>query len=224
MTTVVFVQARMGSSRLPGKVLREIAGRPMIDWVLARASRAALADRVVLATTDSAKDDALVAHVRALGYGVARGSEADVLARYADAAAAMDAGVVVRITADCPFIDPAVVDAVIALRAAEGADYASNTDPATFPDGLDVEVFTAKALARAAREAVARHDREHVTPYLRRGAFRRVALVHDSDQSALRWTVDEAADLAVADRLARAMGRMDFTWQEALAETVSRLV
>jgi glutamate-1-semialdehyde 2,1-aminomutase len=222
MITVALVQARTGSARLPGKVLRLIAGEPMINWVLARASRAARVDRVVLATTDSPKDDALAAHVRELGYAVERGSETDVLARYAAAAKAQAADVVVRITADCPFIDPALVDDVIALREAKGADYATNTDPATYPDGLDVEVFTSEALFRAAHEAEARYDREHVTPYLRRDPFNRASQTNPIDLSALRWTVDEAADLAVADRLARALGRMDFTWQEALAHWQER--
>ena len=217
MITIALVQARMGSSRLPGKVMRLIAGRPMIDWVLTRASRARSIDVVVLATSDHARDDALVAHVRKLGYPVARGSESDVLERFSQAALANDADVVVRITADCPLVDPDIIDAVVALRAREDADYASNTDPATFPDGLDVEVFKAAALARANSEATDTHDREHVTPYLRRDPFRRSVLRHDADLSGLRWTVDEAADLSVVDRLARAMGTDDFTWQEALA-------
>lgn len=217
MTTIALIQARMGSSRLPGKVLRSIAGRPMIDWVLTRASRAHSLDRVVLATSEHPRDDALAAHVRKLGYGVARGSENDVLKRFAHAAQSYGAQVVVRITADCPLIDPDIIDAVVALRAREGSDYASNTDPATFPDGLDVEVFKAVALARADAEATRPHDREHVTPYLRRDPFRRSGLRHDTDLSGLRWTVDEAADLAVVDRLARTMGRDDFTWQEAMA-------
>ena len=214
--TIALVQARMGSSRLPGKVLRPIADRPMIHWVLTRAGRAHSLDRVVLATSDHPRDDALAAYVRELGYAVARGSECDVLDRFARAAKAHDAQVVVRITADCPLIDPDIIDAVVELRARDGADYASNTDPATFPDGLDVEVFTAASLKRAADAATRPFDREHVTPFLRRDPFRCAALRHDNDLSGLRWTVDEAADLAVIDRLARAMGRDDFTWQEAL--------
>lgn len=217
MTTIALIQARMGSSRLPGKVLRPLAGKPMIDWVLTRASRARLLDRVVLATTDRPADDALAAHVAALGHAVERGSESDVLDRFARAAAAQQADVVVRITADCPLIDPALIDAVIDLRNRTGADYASNTDPATYPDGLDVEVFTLAALTQAAEQARDGFDREHVTPFLRRDPFRRAALTHDSDLSALRWTVDEAADLAVVDRLARALGTDDFSWLQALA-------
>ncbi len=217
MKTIAIVQARMGSSRLPGKVLRQIAERPMIDWVLARASYAKRLDRVVLATSDSQNDDALAAHVRALGYAVERGSERDVLARFADAARAQGAEVVVRITADCPLIDPVIIDAVVELRARENVDYASNVDPATFPDGLDVEVFTVAALMQAVRDATNSFDREHVTPMLRRSPFRSATLNHHTDLSTVRWTVDEAADLAVVDRLARALDGDDFGWEEALS-------
>lgn len=222
MTTIALIQARMGSSRLPGKVLRPIADRPMIDWVLTRTARARLIEKVVLATSDSAADDRLAAHVRALGYDVERGSERDVLGRFAQAAKAQGAELVVRITADCPLIDPEVIDAVLSLRAQEAADYASNTDPASFPDGLDVEVFTAAALAVAADEATELFDREHVTPFLRRDPFRRAVLRHPQDLSTLRWTVDEADDLTVVDRLARALNRDDFTWLEALSVWTSR--
>lgn len=217
MTTIALIQARMGSNRLPGKVLRLIAGRPMIDWVLTRAGQAKSLDRVVVATSDHSRDDALVAHVRTLGYAVERGSETDVLARFAEAAKAQSADVIVRITADCPLIDPELIDAVVALRASEEADYASNTDPASFPDGLDVEVFTAAALSRAATEVTELFDREHVTPYMRRYPFRRAALHQENDLSGIRWTVDEADDLIVVDRIARTLGRENFTWTEALA-------
>ena len=215
--TIAIVQARMGSSRLPGKVMRMLAGRPMIDWVLTRAGRAKSLDQVVLATSDDPRDDVLAEYVRGLGYAVERGSETDVLARFAAAALAHGAGVVVRITADCPLIDPDIIDAVVELRAHSHADYASNADPATFPDGLDVEVFTSSALTQAAQQASEAFDREHVTPFLRRAPFSSVTLTHNVDLSRLRWTVDEVADLAVVDRLARALGRDDFGWQEALS-------
>lgn len=217
MSIIAIVQARLGSRRLPGKVLRPIAGRPMIDRVLERTARASLVDRVVLATTVAASDDRLAAHVAALGYEVLRGSETDVLDRYQSAAARLGASIVVRITGDCPLIDPDLIDAVIALRAETGADFATNTDPPMFPDGLDVEVFTAAALTRAAAEATEPFDREHVTPYLRRDHFQRAALKHDADLSALRWTVDEAADLATIDRLVQHLGDgPELTWQDAL--------
>lgn len=218
MTTIAIVQARTGSARLPGKVLRPIAGKPMIEWVLTRVQRAKMLDRVVLATSDNPRDDALAAHVRAMGFMVERGSETDVLSRYAKAARSQDADVVVRITADCPLIDPALIDAVLALREGNSADYASNTDPATFPDGLDVEAFTTSALMKADAEATELFDREHVTPYLRRLSFVKANLTHFQDLSPLRWTVDEADDLAVINELANYFdGQDDFTWTEALA-------
>jgi glutamate-1-semialdehyde 2,1-aminomutase len=207
----------MGSARLPGKVLRRIAGRPMIDWVLTRASRAKLVDRVVVATSDNPRDDDLVEHVRALGYTVVRGNEHDVLSRYVETAIAESAAVVVRVTADCPFIDPALIDKVVAVRKANQVDYASNIVPATFPDGLDVEVFTRAALEQADLETSVGHDREHVTPYLRRGPFHRASITHGADLSGVRWTVDEAIDLEVVERLAQQMQGDDFSWLQALS-------
>jgi len=222
-STIVLVQARMGSSRLPGKVLRPIAGSPMINWVMVRADRAESVDKVVLATSDHARDDVLATHVNSLGFEVERGSETDVLARFAAAAQAQGAEVVVRITADCPLIDPDLIDAVVALRTQTGADYASNTDPATFPDGLDVEVFTVAALLHAARTATTLSDREHVTPFLRRDPFSRASLTNDTDLSNIRWTVDEAPDLVVVDRLAQTMGCDNFSWSEALSVWQKRI-
>lgn len=216
MTTVALVQARMGSSRLFGKVLRPISGKPMIDWVMARAARSSLVDKVVLATSDNSRDDVLAAHVLARGYQVERGSESDVLARFARASLVQSATIVVRITADCPFIDPEMIDAILRLRESSQADYASNTDPATFPDGLDVEVFTASALVRANTKAVALFDREHVTPLMRTDMFHRVNLENAVDLSKLRWTVDDETDLRVVNRLANSMGNDTFSWRDAL--------
>ena len=206
MTTIALIQARMRSSRLPGKVLRRLNGKPVLDWVIDRAALARRLDRIVLATSDDPADDILAAHARARGIAVERGSERDVLDRFAKAAAAQKADVVVRITADCPLIDPALIDAVIECRARSGADYASNIAPPTYPDGLDVEVFTAAALHRAATEATEPFDREHVTPYLRRDPFTQANITHDEDLSGLRWTVDEAADLETVERLVGALG------------------
>jgi glutamate-1-semialdehyde 2,1-aminomutase len=218
MTTIALIQARMGSSRLPGKVLRHLYGKPVVDWVIDRSALARRIDRIVLATSDSPADDVLAAHAAARGVAVERGSERDVLDRFARAAAAQKADVVVRITADCPLIDPALIDAVVDCRASAGADYASNIVPPTFPDGLDVEAFTAAALARAAAEATEPFDREHVTPYLRRDPFTRAHVTHTTDLSGLRWTVDEEADLETVNHLVAALGgRSDFSWQEAVA-------
>ncbi len=219
MKVVALVQARMGSTRLPGKVLRDVAGRPLVERLLARLSRATEVDEIVVATSVAPENDLLAECVRALGFACERGSEADVLDRFFNAAAAHGADAVVRITGDCPLVDPALVDAFVRDFRAGGADYVSNTDPPTYPDGLDIEVFSFAALARAAREASARFDREHVTPYLRREPhFVRRGIANDEDLSSLRWTVDEQGDLEViAGVFGHFASDAHFGWRDVLA-------
>lgn len=218
--TLAVVQVRMGSSRFPGKVLKEVLpGRSLIGFLLARLSRSTELDRIVVATTDQAIDDVLAEHVAALGYAVFRGSEKDVLDRYYRAALVHAPQVVVRITGDCPLIDAALVDQVIRARTQHSSDYASNITPPTYPDGLDVEVFTFRALETAWREATKPHEREHVTPYLREsGVFDRFNLANATDESVGRWTVDEPADYTVICGVIGHFGeRSDFGWGEVLA-------
>jgi glutamate-1-semialdehyde 2,1-aminomutase len=212
------VLARMGSTRLPGKVMRPMAGVPMIERLLSRLSRARRIDGIWLATSEAAADDALAAHVRKLGYPVFRGSESDVLARFQGAAVAAGADTVIRVTGDCPLVDPGLVDAAVEDYARGGADYLSNVAPPSFPDGLDLEIFSAQALAIAAREAQAPAEREHVTPNLREsGAFRTRNRAHAEDLSGLRWTVDEPQDFEVVERVfAHFAPRTDFSWTEVL--------
>ena len=194
------VQARMSSSRLPGKVAADIGGRPMLARQLERLARCWRIDRLVVATSTEPDDDA-VAHIAAeAGLGVHRGPLADVLARFAGAANAFGpADHVVRLTADCPLADPAIIDACIALHLKLRADYTSNAIARTFPDGLDVEVMTGATLAAAAAEASDPMDCEHVTRFIYRRPSRFVmgALTQELDQSAMRWTVDTADDLAM---------------------------
>ncbi len=198
MNTVAIVQARMGSTRLPGKVMRELAGKPMIAVLLERLARATRVDEIVLATSTDPRNDKLAALVTELGYRVVRGDEVDVMSRFLLAARQTKADVVVRITGDCPLVDPAVVDRVIDAYAASGVDYCSNAAPPTYPDGLDTEVFSLTALERAAAETDAAFDHEHVTPYLRMsGRFTTLNVQNAEDRSAMRLTVDEASDLAV---------------------------
>lgn len=200
MKVVAIVQARMGSTRLPNKVMRLINGVPMIELLLARLAHASEVDEIVLATSEDPRNKPLVDHVAGLGYRCWKGSENDVLGRYLHAARGSDADVVVRITGDCPLTDPAVVDEVIRHFKVSSADYCSNTNPPTYPDGLDVEVFTVAALERAARESDKSHDHEHVTPYLKDPArFRQAQVSAGNDWSALRWTIDEASDFAVVE-------------------------
>lgn len=192
------VQARMGSTRLPGKVLMELAGRPLLWHVLERARRVPGIDRLIVATTRQPADDAIEAFCRAEGCACHRGSEDDVLDRYHGAAQEAGATVVVRITADCPLLDPEVSGRVVEALDRNGCDYASNTLEQTFPDGLDTEAFTAAALDKAWREARLASQREHVTPYLWQngGLFTLCAVKQARDLSALRWTVDRPEDLA----------------------------
>lgn len=203
----VITQARAGSARLPGKVLIEVAGRTMLDHHLDRLTAAGL--DVIVATTDNPDDDRVVELVQRRGLRVFRGSEDDVLSRYAACARANELDVVVRVTSDCPLIDGGVVaDGVTRfLRLAEehGDDvYLSNTLERTYPRGLDFEVFGAAALDRADREATGPSDREHVTPWLYTGPHRLTHLVQQRwpvDRSSYRVTLDTAEDLELISRL-----------------------
>jgi glutamate-1-semialdehyde 2,1-aminomutase len=199
VNVLAIVQARMGSSRLPGKVLRPIEGKPLIERLLQRLARAQLVDRVVVATTTDARDDELAFVVRELGYSVKRGSVDDVLERFRETVLDYpDADLIVRITGDCPLIDSEVVDLVIEHAIKSGSPYTSNVIPPTYPDGLDVEVFTREALLSAADKATSTFDREHVTPFIQREAAGLCSNVtNEEDFSHLRWTVDESADLAL---------------------------
>lgn len=198
MKTVAIIQARMSSSRFPGKVLADLRGRPMILFMLERVQRCRLVDEVAVATSVDPSDDPLASVVEAAGYRVLRGDLNDVLGRYLTAARAVEADVVIRLTGDCPLLDPEVVDRTIALRSEADVDYASNIDPPSFPDGMDCEVFTRGLLERAGNSAVTSYDREHVTPWMRRDAngIDRANLEFLLDASALRLTVDHADDLA----------------------------
>jgi spore coat polysaccharide biosynthesis protein SpsF (cytidylyltransferase family) len=195
---VGIVQARMGSSRLPGKALMDIGGHPMLWRVVSRARHASTLDEVVVATTPLEADDTIAAFCAHNGIPCFRGSDDDVLDRYYHAALEHHAETIVRITADCPLLDPAVIDQVVNRFLSGAFDYVSNTDPPTYPDGLDTEVFSFAALERAWKEAHWQSEREHVTPYLKKHPewFRKANVTHDTDLSNQRWTVDEWADLA----------------------------
>ena len=194
---VAIVQARMSSSRLPGKTTADVAGRPLLLRVVDRVRRARSVDKVVVATTDQSSDDPIAALCQREGTQCFRGSEDDVLDRFYKAAQTSGADIVVRITADCPLIDAAVIDKVIRRFQVGDCEYASNTLRYTYPDGLDTEVFSFATLERAWREAQKPSEREHVTPYLRAGNFRAVNIESESPvpPDTHRWTVDYAADL-----------------------------
>lgn len=197
---LAILQARMTSSRLPGKVMAPVLGEPMIGRQIERLRRSVRIDRLIVATSTDASDDALAAYCQGLGLDVVRGALDDVLGRFAGALAAYpDADVVVRLTADCPLADPTVIDAVIARHHAAGADYTSNTlGTRTYPHGLDAEVVRAEVLLKAARLADDPYEREHVTPYIYRRpeVFRLAGVTRRPSLARLRWTVDVADDLA----------------------------
>ncbi len=220
MKTVAIVQARLGSTRLPGKVLLPLLGEPVLTRVMRRTARAQRLSEVVVATTVDPSDDPIVDLARSEGWPVVRGSTDDLLDRYMVAARAHEADVVVRITSDCPLIDPDVIDRTVLAFEAGDWDYASNSmEPRTFPRGLDVEVVARDALARAWREDADPAWREHATPYIYRHPerFRLLAVPASEDHSDHRWSIDTPEDYELVRRIYEALGRDDFAWREALA-------
>ena len=207
MKIVAIIQARTGSSRLPAKIFKEICGASMLSHVVNRTKLATNVGLVLVATTTETRDDRVVGECERLEVPVFRGSELDVLDRYYHAALSHHADVVVRITSDCPLIDPDVVDRVIDLFLQEGPDYASNGLVRSYPRGLDTEVFTFESLARAWREANEQYQRVHVTPYIYQHPqfFKLLPVMSGEDYGDYRWTVDTQEDLdfvrAVCDRL-----------------------
>jgi spore coat polysaccharide biosynthesis protein SpsF len=248
--TVAIIQARTTSSRLPGKVLQEISGVPMLVRVVERTLRAKLVDQAVVATTTEPADDPIAALCVEQGYACFRGSLHDVLDRFYQAARKFEADVIVRITADCPLIDPGLID--LTLRAFWGNerflpgrisqkplntdgqaypfDFAANRLPPpwsrTFPIGLDTEICSMVALARAWREADQKYQREHVMPYLyddigvdfdQPSRFRVLQIDHEEDLGTLRWTVDTPPDLEVVRRIyAHFNSKADFSWLDVV--------
>jgi spore coat polysaccharide biosynthesis protein SpsF len=211
MKRVIIIQARMTSTRLPGKVLMDLGGRPLLARQLERLRRCRQVDELCIATTANASDDPIAALARRESVACFRGDEEDVLSRYTGAAALTGAELVVRVTSDCPLIDPGITDQVIAraLEPDAACDYVSNVEPRRFPRGLDTEAFFIETLRRVARMATSRPAREHVTWFILREhpeLFVRRQVVGAVDHSDLRWTVDTEADLAMVRALWEAAG------------------
>ena len=220
MKIVAIIQARMGSSRLPGKVMKDLCGQTVLARVVKRTHRADLVDEVVVATTVLPADDAIVEECKRLSVARFRGDEADVLDRYYRAAQLFAADAIVRITSDCPLIDPELIDTTVRAFLDEKADYATNSLVITYPRGLDVEVFTADALAHAWREAKESYHRAHVTPYLYEHAeqFKIMSLTSEKNLGHFRWTLDTPEDWNLIETIYRRFdGRDDFRWREVLA-------
>jgi glutamate-1-semialdehyde 2,1-aminomutase len=219
MKIVALVQARMGSTRLPGKVLKSIVGKPMIELLLTRLSQSSELDEIVVATSDASQNDQLQSIVETLGYQCTRGSEKDVLGRFYASAKSVDADVIVRITGDCPLVDSSLVDQCIQGFKQSQVDYFSNIDPATYPDGMDIEVMSFTSIERANNETHSEFDREHVTPYIRNSrSFTKDSMSHTEDLSNQRWSVDEPEDLIVVTNVfEHFFPDLFFDWQQVLA-------
>ena len=216
---LAIIQARMASTRLPRKVMAQIHGEPMLTRVVRRTKRARTLGEVLVATSTSDQDDAIEDLCSWKGWPCFRGAEEDVLDRYYQAAKAYEGDPIVRITSDCPFIDPGLIDDAVAVFRGGSWDYASNTlEPRTFPRGLDTEIFSFEALQKAWELDENPAWREHVTPYLYRHpeAFRLTGILHDKDLSAMRWTVDTPEDLAFVRRIYRHFGHDEFHWKEVI--------
>jgi spore coat polysaccharide biosynthesis protein SpsF len=216
---VAIIQARMGSTRLPRKVLADIEGHPMLWHVVQRTQAAKTIDEVVVATTTESADEAIVVFCREANVSCFRGSEYDVLDRYYQAAREHGAEVVIRITSDCPLIDPEIIDKTVRAFQNEKPDYASNAVIRTYPRGLDAEVMTFQTLDRAWREARSAYQRVHVTPYIYENPelFRIVSVQGEGDHSAYRWTVDAPEDLELVRTIYSRLGRRAFLWRDVLS-------
>ena len=219
MRVVAIVQARVGSTRLPGKVLKDLEGETVLSRVVGRLRRASQIHELLVATTDLPEDDAIVAECRKCSVQVSRGDRDDVLDRYYRAAQLAKAEVVVRITSDCPLIDPEITDKTIAAFLKSQPDYASNALERTYPRGLDTEAMSFKTLSRAWQEARQPYEREHVTPYIYEhpAEFAVLRVTGDEDYSAHRWTLDTPEDLQfVRSMYAKLKEKPDFSWRDVL--------
>lgn len=220
MNVIAITQARMSSTRLPGKVLKTINGKELIKIHIERVSKSKLISQHILATSNKSTDDALEIFAQRNSIEFFRGDENNVLKRYVDCLANLsDVDYIVRLTADCPLIDAEVVDECIKLIIENKLDYVSNCIEPTFPDGIDVEVFTLKSIVKAFNETTLNSDKEHVTPYIWRNSdikggslFKAMTLKNNKDYSKVRLTVDEPQDFELVKNLIEEFG-IEKSWK-----------
>ncbi len=220
MKVIIITQARIGSTRLPGKVLKKINNKTLLEIHLLRASKARNVSKIIVATTTEPGSEQIVQIAESLGHGFFCGPVEDVLARFYMAALPEKPDYIVRITSDCPLIDPSLIDEVVNAAIDNDVDYASNINILTFPDGVDTEVIRFSALEKAFNEAKENADREHVTPYIRRNStsqngnlFRSISIESPVDYSDIRITVDTKQDFEFITHLVSELG-FEKPWQE----------
>jgi spore coat polysaccharide biosynthesis protein SpsF len=221
MTVNAILQARMSSTRLPGKVLKPILGKPMLVQQIERIKRSILIDNIIVATSDDSSDDEIEYLCKSLDIKCFRGSLHDVLARYYQASLAYPSEHIVRVTGDCPIIDPDIIDKVITLHIGSNADYTSNCMHPSFPDGLDTEVFTFDALESAFLNATSKDEREHVTPYIYAEKSNKICeeFRHSPNLAHLRWTVDQPEDFILIEHIYNTLypTNPNFTFKDVLS-------
>ena len=220
MKIVAIVQARMGSTRFPGKVLKKIKNKPLIDYVIGRLKLSRSIDQIIIATSIKSQDDLIVNYAKEKGIKFFRGSEEDVLSRYYNAAKENNADVIVRITSDCPLIDPDIIDDLIANHIKNKADYTANIIKRTYPRGFDVEVFSIKSLIKSFDEADKKYYREHVTPYIREHPEKfklyNIEAGNKLRRPEIRITVDTIEDFNLIGKIYENFDNIDFRAEEII--------
>jgi len=203
MKIILINQARMTSTRLPGKILKEVLGKPLLEFQIERLKRVKLIERQIVATTRNLSDDPVEALCKKLGVECFRGSELNVLSRYYEAAKTHQPDALVRVTSDCPLIDPQIIDQVIEQYLSKNSPncYAANIISRTYPRGMDTEVFSFQALEEASNHAKSNLEQEHVTPYISKHALIKASLTYHENKSDYRWTVDTPEDFEVIKRI-----------------------
>lgn len=226
--TILITQARTGSTRLPGKVLLKVQGKELLKIHLDRLNECKKVDQIIVATTINKEDEIIANHCKDWGFSVSRGSVDDVLDRYYQAVKEVKPTWVVRVTSDCPLIDPALVDAVVSMAQVNDIDYCSNGFIENYPDGQDVEVFKFSALEKAWHNAVLKSEREHVTPYLKTNSdvkggsiFKGLNFPCAYDLAEIRMTVDEHLDFELVEKLILDLG-FDKTWLEYTRHIINK--
>ncbi len=200
--TAIIIQARMGSTRLPGKIMKKILNKPMIDYLIERASKSKMIDDIIVATSDTKENKELVDFLKAKSVKYFIGDENDVLSRYYYTAKKFNIDNIIRVTADCPLIDATIIDDTVKKYYKDKVDYASNIFPRSFPKGLDTEIFSFNSIEKAFNEANSLYDREHVTPYIREsGKFDISNISYEKDYSYLRLTVDWEEDFKLISKI-----------------------